>query len=347
MMLFRATDTASPAAVSAAAGTGRFDGDIRAELAAYKAGYEALARTALDLARGELEARVPATPGMRDFPQIEQTRNEFNQYLDMSDGFVREAGAALESAVHGQFERRFLDAGLRGVLSKQASNIDAVRGHLKENAQALAHIDEQRAVLASEFEREVLGMSNDVGASARALASTVETLQANTSNVVDRSEAARESMAHLANQSATMHEVIGLISAVAKQTRLLALNAMIEAARVGEAGKGFAVVADEVKQLSDQTSDASIQIAQQLGDSQATITQMGESLTRIDEGVGQMRTAVSELAARTVGTGAPGAGYAAAAEYGEQASGSVALTDLAGQLDAKVHEFLSALLAQN
>lgn len=308
---------------------------LRAELDAYKAGYAALAAAAADLASGELEARIPATPGMKEHPLIEQARDKINHYLDMSDGFVREAGAALTSAVHGNFERRFLDTGLRGELSRQAKSIDSVRAHLQENAEALAQVDLQRDQLVADFEREVLGMSNNVGQSARNLAVNVDTLRANTAVVVERAEAARESMDHLSEQSATMHEVIGMISAVAKQTRLLALNAMIEAARVGEAGKGFAVVADEVKRLSDQTAVASVQIAEHLGDSQATISQVGESLTLIDDGIEHMNDAVSELAARTIG----GRAAVTTSEDGD----NLVLSDLAEQLDSKVHEFLNAL----
>lgn len=58
--------------------------------------------------------------------------------------------------------------------------------------------------------------------------------------------------------------VLELIQAIAKQTKLLSLNASIEAARAGDAGRGFGVVAGEVKNMSEQTNDAVEAIKEQV-----------------------------------------------------------------------------------
>lgn len=109
------------------------------------------------------------------------------------------------------------------------------------------------------------------------------------SDVTQTVSYATDSIQKLGKRSEEIGGIITVITGIAEQTNLLALNAAIEAARAGEQGKGFAVVASEVRQLAEQSSLASGQITNLIKDIQAetsvTVRTMESNLLAVEEQV--------------------------------------------------------------
>nr|WP_110970673.1 methyl-accepting chemotaxis protein [Pseudomonas huaxiensis] len=260
------------------------------------------------LGAGDLNVRLKVT-SEDEIGQLAQSFNQMGEALASMVLRIREAAQQVGNRAHALAD---LSSGACDGMEQQSGEINSMAGAVEEFSATSMNIADSMG----STER----MAQDNAQQTRIGRSSMEEASSSLQQIAGALGDTAKVIDVLGARSQEIGGIVGVITSIAEQTNLLALNAAIEAARAGEQGRGFAVVADEVRSLAARTRKATDEISvmidsvqQQTGNAISTMEQgnrlmqeglernvrVAEALMRIDE---QSRSAGEQFAAITTAT---------------------------------------------
>ncbi|POD30549.1 methyl-accepting chemotaxis protein [Pseudomonas syringae pv. syringae] len=247
-----------------------------------------LVRQADALGAGDLSVRLNVTSN----DEIGQLSGSFNKMSEALSSMVSHIRTAAQEVSTRANALSGLSGGAFEGMEQQSGEITSMAGAVEEFSATSMNIADNMGNterLAQENAQQTrIGRTSMEEASSSL--QQIATSLSSTAKVIDT----------LGQRSQEIGSIVGVITSIADQTNLLALNAAIEAARAGEQGRGFAVVADEVRSLASRTREATDEISGMIASIQQetgnAISTMQQGNTLMQEGLSLNAKVASALA---------------------------------------------------